>query len=419
MRILNLSLSYPNNAPTSIAGIHVHRQNVELLKRGWTIKVINPQVFYLNLMCFLDCPSFFSYTDSIPVWRPRYPWIPKMLRAGTYLGDFCFGMGTLRTVIKVTQKWKPDVVICDWAVPGGMVAAQVAERLGVPLVLRTHGSDVRAIKKYWYGEKGRRPNAQPYYQKITASTDLVICNGQGLYTDIQKLGLFREDIVVQNPIGVDTSLFHSVTNRTRTVLRQELKIPPHARVMIFVGYWQRAKGSKDLSEVILHLLERFKTAYFISVGSVIDGDSQRRLSQLHPRVRFTGNLEPTLVAPYLQCSDIFVLPSYQEGLPSALLEAMACGLAPVVTPVGGIPSVIKNGENGFLVQVGNISQLESVLSSCIKSIDTTKTVGRRAIETINRGGYTLRDISEVLHSYLHDVVEVAQRKQSCEAGHYP
>jgi glycosyltransferase involved in cell wall biosynthesis len=77
-------------------------------------------------------------------------------------------------------------------------------------------------------------------------------------------------------------------------------------------------------------------------------------------------------------ADLFILPSYNEALPMALLEAMAWGLPVIVTPVGGIPEVVTADENGLLVTPGDIQQLSSAMQSLITNEDLRLRLGDAA-----------------------------------------
>ena len=79
----------------------------------------------------------------------------------------------------------------------------------------------------------------------------------------------------------------------------------------------------------------------------------------------------------LAASDVFVLPSYQEGLPMALLEAMAAGLPVITTPVGGIPDVVKEGIEGFLIKPGDVEALRDAMSALIEQDSLRHQMGRR------------------------------------------
>jgi len=94
-----------------------------------------------------------------------------------------------------------------------------------------------------------------------------------------------------------------------------------------------------------------------------DGAEEEELRQLVERlslgnwVSFIGKIPNEKIPEYLAASDVFVLPSLSEGLPNVILEAMASGLPIVASKVGGLPEMIKNGENGFLVEPKSPEQI--------------------------------------------------------------
>lgn len=103
-----------------------------------------------------------------------------------------------------------------------------------------------------------------------------------------------------------------------------------------------------------------------------------RTQSLDNSVQFTGKVDN--VQCYLQASDIFVLPSETEGFPNALLEAMACGLAVIVRPIGGSKDIVENGKNGFHIM--NSQELYSALDALLKDKILADTLGRAARKTI-------------------------------------
>jgi glycosyltransferase involved in cell wall biosynthesis len=80
----------------------------------------------------------------------------------------------------------------------------------------------------------------------------------------------------------------------------------------------------------------------------------------------------------LAASDVFVLPSFQEGVPMAMLEAMACGLPVITTPVGGIPDVITDGEEGRLIAPGDVDALCRAMGALIEDEAQRLALGARA-----------------------------------------
>jgi glycosyltransferase involved in cell wall biosynthesis len=103
-----------------------------------------------------------------------------------------------------------------------------------------------------------------------------------------------------------------------------------------------------------------------------------RRPELGNRVVFAGFQEE--VAQWLQCMDVFVLPSLTEGTPMALLEAMAYGVPAVASAVGGVPQVIVHGETGILVSPGNADEIRSAILALFRDPAERKKLAQNAIE---------------------------------------
>ena len=134
--------------------------------------------------------------------------------------------------------------------------------------------------------------------------------------------------------------------------------------MLFLGNLSQRKGVFDL-------LEAMKSIDGVELN-LVGGEDEAGISQQILQIIAKNGLEQkiTLAGPkygsgkmeFLQNADIFVLPSYAEGLPISLLEAMSVGLPVIVTPVGGIPSVITDNQEGILVNAGNVAQLAQAIN---------------------------------------------------------
>lgn len=152
--------------------------------------------------------------------------------------------------------------------------------------------------------------------------------------------------------------------------------------LFFIGNVGPQKGIHDLIECAGDLKRAGMCFELVLAGPFDSAVFGERLKQrvadlgLGEMVRFTGPVLGGQKAALFQAADIFVLPSYGEGIPVSMLEAMSYGLPVVATSVGGIPEVLPNQELGFLVKPGDVPALSSALQTLIGSGELRRTMGR-------------------------------------------
>lgn len=151
--------------------------------------------------------------------------------------------------------------------------------------------------------------------------------------------------VIQN--GVQLS---DVSQQIKDRIRTELAIPLDGKCLISVGRLAPEKGHAVLINAFSHVAAVFPLAHLVLAGGGALMDELKSTAQaggFGDRIHFLGvrNNIPELLA----ASDLFILPSHSEGLPMALLEALAMGIPTICTAVGGIPAVIQDGETGRLI----------------------------------------------------------------------
>ncbi|HEX7044861.1 MAG TPA: glycosyltransferase family 4 protein [Burkholderiales bacterium] len=161
---------------------------------------------------------------------------------------------------------------------------------------------------------------------------------------------------------------------------------PDCEVVLFVGRLEPAKGVLDLLAAVRRIEHRFPRLTLRLAG---DGDREwvareARNLELRSRVECLGWISGERKHRALAGATVFVLPSYVEGLPVALVEAMAAGLPVVATRVGGIPSVVKTEENGFVVEPGDIDALATALARVLRDAPLQRRMGARSRITIER-----------------------------------
>ncbi|MGI6657061.1 MAG: glycosyltransferase family 4 protein [Desulfobulbus sp.] len=154
--------------------------------------------------------------------------------------------------------------------------------------------------------------------------------------------------------------------------------------LLFTGRLGRRKGVFDLLEAFVSVQQQVPEARLICCGDGEVETCRNRVQQagLSHCVDIPGWVDGAQLRQLLARADIFVLPSYDEGLPMSLLEAMAANIAVVTTPVGGIPDLIRDGDNGFLVQPGDVDALAEVLLYLLTNPEQRLAVADRAHETV-------------------------------------
>lgn len=157
-----------------------------------------------------------------------------------------------------------------------------------------------------------------------------------------NLEKYRDKVLVAPYLFVDLDKF-----------RLEKPLGKKDNVVGYVGRLSPDKGIVNFVEAVPEIVEASPDVRFLVVG---DGELQNRIEQyvresnLNDKVRLVGRVSHDEVPVYLNQLKLLVIPSYSEGLPNVILEAMACGTPVLTTPVGSVPDIITGGETGFIME---------------------------------------------------------------------
>ena len=247
-----------------------------------------------------------------------------------------------------------DVVLGTWAYPDGCAATLFAHALGKPCVVKVHGSDVNLVAKI--------PSARAVLRRILPTTEAMVSVSQPMCDELAVLGVPRARIHLV-PNGVDTALF---APRDRDEARRALGIPLGRPVVLFVGRLEPQKGLAELLEAWKSVRNARPDAILALVG---EGVSKDRVAALGPAwgegLRAPGALPLADVARWMAACDVFTLPSWAEGTPNVVLEALAAGRPAVGSRVGGIPDVLADPRSGLLVPPRDAASLANALLAAI------------------------------------------------------
>jgi glycosyltransferase involved in cell wall biosynthesis len=230
-------------------------------------------------------------------------------------------------------------------------------------IAHVHGADLEIA----LGERGRGFGLRA----IGRLSAVVVAVSPRPAADLDAAGIRATHVF--NPIGIEARR------------RASTERPGQAHLqLLFVGAYGRRKGIYELVEALGRLRQGGHDVRLRIVGPPEFPDEVDRLAEairtagLQDAVTLTGPLPAPEVAAELRAADVFCLPSYREGLPMAILEAMAVGLPVVVTPVGGIPDVVRDGESGFVVPPGDAQSLADAVGALAVDPELRRRLGARA-----------------------------------------
>lgn len=257
------------------------------------------------------------------------------------------------------------------------VLCALAFAFRVPYVIHLHGGSL--VEFYQSGCNGV---AKSWVRAVLRKAARVVVLSQHWRDEVHKIEPEARTTIIGNPVSVPISVAPS-------------RRP--ARTVLFLAWLKRAKGVLDLVRAMPIVLRTVPEARFVLAGS---GDAAsiaelaRSLGVEHA-LRLPGWVNGKNKDNLLRQSDVFVLPSYFEALPVALLEAMARGVPVIATRVGGIPDVIEDGVNGLLVDPGQPEPLARAIVAMLTD-DALRTRLREAAHSDVRKRYSTEAIIEDL-----------------------
>ena len=155
--------------------------------------------------------------------------------------------------------------------------------------------------------------------------------------------------------------------------------------LLYVGRLAAMKGLPVLFEALSRLKDHFPSVKLTVVGDGSERDEITAIAQslnLAKHIDFVGYKSQTEVREYLQASDIFVLPSFAEGVPVVLMEAMAAGVPVLTTQIAGVPELVTHDSSGWLVPPGEVAILTEGLATLINDTELRNRLGKAGQEKV-------------------------------------
>lgn len=406
LTVVMLTSSYPLY-PGDMTAPFIEEIATGLAARGHNVHVVLPE--HPRLQREREAAGVRLHPFAVaPVRR----WGAAWGYAGSLAGDVDLTKGAVaiaplalasavRAVRRVARTVQADLIHAHWVIPNGPPAAVVARRSGTPLVVSLHGSDVFVAERL-------KPVGRAARWAFHAAAAVTACSGD-LANRAMTLGAWEADTTVI-PYGVHGDQFRPVDAETRAAVRAWFDLPAETPLVLCAGRLVYKKGFTVAIAAFAQIAVAHLEARLVIAGNgPLEDDlrSQARNLGIAERVIFAGRVDrdrhPRLVA----ACDVYLLPSVHDhrgnvdGLPNALLDALAAGCAVIASDVAGVGLALRDGETGVLVPEKDASALARAVEALLRDPARRTRLGAAARADVTTRLTWERTAAAYEAAYLH------------------
>ncbi len=378
-RLLALTTSYPSDEDDP-SGVFIAKLLRAIKDRGYPVKVVAPSngSFYgRRSLDGIDTVRFGYFRPrSLEKLTRGSGGIPENMERSFLARLQLLPMMAAFLYIALREAGDTEIVYANW-LGAGIIGALVNLFTGRPFIVSFRGDDgyLARDRLFWR-----------VLTKWVSRRSSVIAPVSGEILRIMlDLGLPAEKCHLPR-FGVDTEMFHPTSSP---------RDPGEDVRLLFVGSLILRKGLHDLLEALSDpALDRVR---LIVVG---DGPLASRYAALcnrfglRNRTEWKGAVSPAEVARLMRSSDLLCLPSYMEGRPNVVNEAMASALPVIATRIGGIPDMVEEGETAFLYDPGNVEELREHIRTLVADGELRNRMGRAGHEFLISSGVSWDSTAE-------------------------
>jgi glycosyltransferase involved in cell wall biosynthesis len=233
---------------------------------------------------------------------------------------------------------------------------------------------------------------------ILKNADAVVALTEDMKNHIKII--YNRDIFVI-PNGIDLNKFEYLP---KDDFYSKFGFGKNTKIILYVGTFRPVKGLKYLIEAMKIIDDKEKKLVIIGYGEEkTDLENLVKNLKLENCVTFIGKTPNNEIIRYMASSDVFVLPSLSEGFPITILEAMASGLPIVATKVRGLPEILKDGQNGFLVEPANPEQIAEKVLLLLNDEKLRKIISKNNLEEVKK--YDWKIVIDKLENLYSDIIK--------------
>ena len=292
--------------------------------------------------------------------------------------------------------WKPNLVHVHSSFGGSFyrkaLIIEIASLSKIPVVNHVHGADFDEF--YRKKSQKKKKTIEKIYNKCIRTIalseewkkNLAEIVPEQTIRVVENYGILQEDLI------------------------KEKFTKPNNKLILFLGFICERKGCFDIPAIVDQVCRKIPDARFILGGSgEIEKVKQKLRAKYKENVEFPGWIRNEQKKQYLRDADIFLLPSYNEGMPMAILDAMGCGLPIVSTDVGGIPKIVRQGINGYLYKPGDSKSMACAIIEYLTDDEKRLKAGRESVDVI-RKSYSLQQNIDKLERVYTEVERLRSDK---------
>ncbi len=293
-------------------------------------------------------------------------------------GDFETDIARIIEAVKREHAAKPfDLLHAQYGYPTGFAALEAGKILDIPNVVSIQGGD-----GHWVGV-GCCQTHRDAMRIVLENANEILIGSKSFAAEVEENHRVDVSHFTIVPGAVDTSRFapREDWSAGEFIDLEKPRILYHGRI-------DRRKGALDLLEAFAELLKEIETKprlIYSGIGPDFDA-VQARVTELNltESVEMRGYIEYENVPQIYRESDVFASPTYAEGFSNTILEAMAAGLPIISTKAVGVVDCLRDGENGILVEIGNVTQIKNALREVLVKAELRKTLAATALEECRR-----------------------------------
>lgn len=351
---------------TDMSGVFIKEQIKKLKTAFEKVIVISPMAYFPKGLLHFEkfrtyCghnfyPTSYIY-ENVEVFFPKYFPFPDLGNISKSIRNYLFLNATDRLIKK--KKIDFDIIHSHFIDYTANTGAKLKMKYAKPLILTSNGGDIYQFpfhnKKWLETIKKTLNDADKIIAVSVRNRDILI----------NRLDVSAKKIIVQHS-GVDIKLFKPL-NKEKA--REKLGLSKNKKIVLSIGHLIEIKGHKYLIEAMRDIINYQNDISCIIVGSGVLKEKLINLVKklkLETYVKLVGETTHKNIPYSINACDVFILPSLDEGHPSVMNEALACGKPVIATNVGGIPETIKKEFLGEIVVPKNSEMLAKAIKKALE-----------------------------------------------------